>query len=179
MRTNTQTGNSFPNNTSNLQKKKKSLSQNIKIHHYQKVLKPVVLYASEKKFPTTDKGLVEKLEKCVKSFQGFLGQNTHQRRPNIEVYSNIQKITETISNRQALFYGQLKKQEQVITPEDAFDRGMSSRERLVASCIHREEQPARRCGAPWTEEQKKTHSQKMKEFWTQKKNKFIAKINRM
>lgn len=190
---------------------KKCLSQNTKIHHYETVLKPVVMYAAETLSLNADKGLLEELEKKERRIiRGIMGSKykngIHQKRSNKEVYGKIEKITDTIRKRRARFYGHLKRMDGnrltkkifhffdsklkttmtwfrntkedlhalEIKPEDAFDRDLF-RKKIVTNGINRDEQPKRKRGAPWTDERKQAHSQRMKELWAQRKAKLTAK----
>ena len=55
-----------------------------------------------------------------------------------------------------------------ITAEDAFNRDLF-RKKILTNGLSRDEQPKRRDGAPWTEERKQAHSQRMREIWALKK----------
>lgn len=112
--------------TSRMIYNKKCLSQNTKIRHYETVLKPVVIYASETLFLNANKGLLEELEKKERRIiRGILGSNykngVHQKKSNNEVYSKIVKITETIRKRRASFYGHLKRMDGNRLTKNIFD----------------------------------------------------------
>ena len=193
---------------------KKCLSQNTKLRHYETVLKPVVMYAAETLSLNANKGLLEELEKKErKIIRGILGSNykngTHYKKSNQEVYTKIEKVTETIRKRRARYYGHLKRMDgdrltkQIfhffdskpkttmpwflntkedlqmlhIKPEDAFNKNLF-RKKILTNGLTRDEKPKRRLGTTWTEERKLAHSQRMKDFWAQKKMKQIAKCKK-
>ena len=122
------------------------------------------------------------------------------KKSNKEVYSAIERITETIRKRRSRYYGHLKRMTKQIfhffdskpetkmpwfvntkddlkvlhlTPDDVFNRA-PFRKKILTNGLIRDE-PKRRQGTSWTAERKLAHSQRMREFWTQKKAKQTAK----
>lgn len=88
---------------------KKCLSRNTKMRHYQTVIRPEALYASECLI-FNRKGLTGKLEiKERKILRKILGPvkegNDYKRRPNQELYEYCEKITDVARKRRLTFYG--------------------------------------------------------------------------
>lgn len=91
---------------------KKSLSINAKLQHYNTVIKPECLYASECLSMNTAKqlGEIEKKErKIVRKILGPKYENGKWKlRSNKEIYERIERILDTMRKRRVAFYGYLR-----------------------------------------------------------------------
>ena len=94
---------------------KKSISMNAKLYHYNTVIKPVALYASET-LELVRKSDMEKLVKMErKIIRKILGPQKDENEPkyrirsNKEVYNHIEKITTTMRKRRLKFYGHIQR----------------------------------------------------------------------
>ena len=88
---------------------KKCLSRNTKMKHYQTVIRPEALYASEC-LTLNRKGLMEKLEirerKIMRKILGPVKEgDCYKRRPNQELYKYCERITNVARKRRLAFYG--------------------------------------------------------------------------
>ncbi|KAI5746185.1 hypothetical protein M8J77_000906 [Diaphorina citri] len=92
---------------------KKSISTNAKIRHYQTVIKPESLYASECLSMHTKNQLEELEKKERKIVRRILGarfdNGIWKLRSNQEVYQKVEKISTTMRKRRATFYAHIKR----------------------------------------------------------------------
>ena len=93
---------------------KRSISRNAKICHYNTVVKPAILYATE----CSDlhrKGELEELEKIERRImRKILGptkqdDNTYRIKHNDEIYKHIERITTTMRKRRLNFFGHIRR----------------------------------------------------------------------
>lgn len=92
---------------------KRCLSRNIKMKHYQTVIRPEALYASECLI-LNRKGLTDKLEiqerKIMRKILGPVKEgNEYKKRPNQELYRHTEKITDVARKRRLAFYGHVSR----------------------------------------------------------------------
>ncbi|KAI5751635.1 hypothetical protein M8J77_009428 [Diaphorina citri] len=95
--------------------KSRSLSRNLKLCHYNTVIRPSALYAAETLL-LTKKCSIRKLElkdrKILRKILGPIKENdTYRRRHNNELYDNIEDLVTVIRKRRMLFYGHLERME--------------------------------------------------------------------
>ncbi|KAI5714466.1 hypothetical protein M8J77_000221 [Diaphorina citri] len=92
---------------------KKSLSINAKIRHYNTVIKPECLYASECLTMNTKKDMENITKKERKIIRRVLGPRYEngiwKLRSNKEVYEKVEKIGDTMRKRRVSFYAHLKR----------------------------------------------------------------------
>lgn len=179
---------------------KRCLSKNLKIQHYNTVVKPECLYASECLVLNYKLQKLEVLERKI--IRKILGpqKNTEvwKLRSNEEVYRNIENITETLRKRRLLFFGHLYRmnnnrltkqifkylwdkkstiawiqevkkdlERNNISEKDATEREIFKRKVLKMEGFQGRKE--KKTGSKWTEERKRAHSEKMKEYWRKKK----------
>ncbi|KAL1451182.1 hypothetical protein WDU94_003467 [Cyamophila willieti] len=184
---------------------KKSLSINAKLRHYNTVIKPESLYASECLTLNTAKQLEEIEKKERKIIRRILGPRQEngmwKLRSNKEVYENTEKIGDTMRKRRVQFYGHLERMnENRLSKQlfDYFDKNPNTKltwfnetkKDLNEMEIPREiinernqfkekikefqgykEREKKKTGAPWTEERKQQHRERMKKYWEERKKK--------
>jgi len=182
---------------------KKSISINAKLRHYNTVIKPEGLYASECLILSTARQLdvVERKErKIIRKILGPKYEDEKWKlRSNKEVYSKIEKITDTMRKRRVTFYGHIKRMnEDRLTKRlfNYFDRNPKTqmiwirevRKDMAEMKIDGEEVERRKefrekirgfkgfqekekkkTGAKWTEERREQHRERMKEYWKRRK----------
>ncbi|KAL1447407.1 hypothetical protein WDU94_005673, partial [Cyamophila willieti] len=93
--------------------KSKSLSRNLKLCHYNTVIRPSALYASETLL-MTKKCSLRKLElkdrKILRKILGPIKENdSYRRRHNNELFDNIEDLVTVMRKRRMQFYGHLER----------------------------------------------------------------------
>lgn len=95
---------------------KKSISINAKLRHYNTVIKPEGLYASECLTLNTARQMEEIEKKERKIIRKILGPKYEdgkwKLRSNKEIYKKTEKITDTIRRRRVTFYGHIKRMDE-------------------------------------------------------------------
>ncbi|KAI5746246.1 hypothetical protein M8J77_001486 [Diaphorina citri] len=93
--------------------KSRSLSRNLKLCHYNTVIRPSALYAAETEtLLLTKKCSIRKLELKDRKILGPIKENdSYRRRHNNELYDNIEDLVTVIRKRRMLFYGHLERME--------------------------------------------------------------------
>ena len=176
---------------------KKCLSRNAKLKHYQAVIRPEALYASECLI-LNRKGLTDKLEiqerKILRKIMGPIRvEGEYRRRPNQELYSYTEKITDMARKRRLAFYGHVTRMDQrrltnqllnywknrkAVTPwltevnkdiqelhlSESNIRNQSSLRKVLKEKRFQDKPLHKKTGTPWTNERKEAHSQKMREY---------------
>ncbi|KAL1460740.1 hypothetical protein WDU94_012692 [Cyamophila willieti] len=182
---------------------KKSLSMNAKLRHYNTVIKPESMYASECLSLNTAKQLQELEKKERKIIRKILGpkqvNGIWKLRSNEEVYEKTERIGDTIRKRRVQLYGHLKRMKEtrftkqlfnyfdknpktrltwfietkkdlaeMEIPETEISERDKFRERVKTFKGYKEKEK-KKTGAPWTEERKQQHREKMKKYWEERK----------
>uniref|UniRef100_A0A8D8RKU7 Endonuclease-reverse transcriptase n=1 Tax=Cacopsylla melanoneura TaxID=428564 RepID=A0A8D8RKU7_9HEMI len=93
--------------------KSKSLSRNLKLCHYNTVIRPSALYAAETLL-MTKKGALRKLElkdrKILRKILGPINENgNYRRRHNNELFDHIEDLVTVMRKRRMQFYGHLER----------------------------------------------------------------------
>ena len=181
---------------------KRSVSFNAKLRHYCTVIRPKALYAAEC-LAMNRKGLTGKLEaKERKILRKILGpvkeDGEYRRRHNHELYSHVEKITDTIRKRRIAFYGHLTRMSPERLTNRIFAYFLNKKTKgpwfnevegdLREVGITREdiqervplakklgahqgfqEKPKLKTGKKWTEDRKEAHRKRMREYWAEVK----------
>ncbi|XP_025830255.1 uncharacterized protein LOC112905593 [Agrilus planipennis] len=104
---------------------KKSISRNTKLKHYDTVIKPEGLYASECLAMNTAKQLDELEKKERKVIRKILGPNYEdgkwKLKSNRELYEKTERITDTMRKRRITFYGHLSRMNDDRLTKQLFD----------------------------------------------------------
>lgn len=182
---------------------KKSISINAKLRHYNTVVKPEGLYASECLALNTARQIDEVVKKERKIIRKILGPEYEdgkwKRKSNREIYARIEKITDTMRRRRMTFYGHIKRmdegrltkrifnffdknpktqmtwikevrkdmEEMKIGEEDVGER-KAFREK-IRGFKGFQEKAKKKTGAKWTEERRKLHGERMREYWAERR----------
>lgn len=93
--------------------KSKSLSQKLKLRHYNTVIRPSALYAAEC-LQMSKKGSLRKLEqkdrKILRKILGPVKENgSYRRRHNNELFEHMEDIVTAMRKRRLMFYGHLER----------------------------------------------------------------------
>uniref|UniRef100_A0A8D8RIQ9 Craniofacial development protein 2 n=2 Tax=Cacopsylla melanoneura TaxID=428564 RepID=A0A8D8RIQ9_9HEMI len=182
---------------------KKSLSINAKLRHYNTVIKPESLYASECLTLNTAKQLEEIEKKERKIVRRILGPKQEngiwKLKSNKEVYEKTEKIGDTMRKRRVQFYGHLERMDEnrltkqlfdyfdknpntkltwfnetkkdlseMEIPRDLINERKQFREKIKEFKGYKEREK-KKTGAPWTEERKQQHRERMKKYWEEKR----------
>ncbi|XP_046834337.1 uncharacterized protein LOC124431022 [Vespa crabro] len=161
------------------------LSKNLKIRHYATVVKSECLYASECPVKTTKVWILIS---------------------NDEIYRNIEDITETIRKRRLQFFGHIYRMDEsrltkrlliylwekkattswIQEVKKDLERNNISEEEIIDREIFRKRilnmegfqgRLKKKPGAKWSEDRNKQHSEKMKEYWWERKRKQLSEKN--
>ena len=178
---------------------KKRLSINTKLRHYQTVIRPEALYAAEC-LNLTNMGMIKKLELVErKILRKILGpqkteDGSYRRKGNSELYLKVEKISDTIRKRRAMFFGHISRMEperltnQIVrffeskkTTVPWFQEVKKDLEEMGIQKIEVDDRNTYRSKIkntksfqlktrprnqkPWTDERRREQSERMSEYW--------------